>query len=260
MNNYCIICNSLCYENNPLTNGKSFHNKCYEDLLLQERTCYKKLSENRSIIYSIEVNERKLFTRIKAYFGNDITSKTEHRKYELSREIDKLNKDLEKINSLLKSLYDYWSERPPDWEERRKNFIEQKPFCEECFSDYSDKVILQVHHIIPISKGGSHKQDNLKVLCKSCHQSKHPYNDFNVNSTSHINPFKEKIKVLDGAIKNGHIVSFNYTKWEGEKSSRRIKPQGFKLVGKTLCVYGFCFLRQDKRTFAIKRINKLKIS
>jgi hypothetical protein len=173
--------------------------------------------------------------------------------------LEKLNKDLLNINNQLISLYDYWPERPPDWEERRKQFLEQKPFCEECLSDYNDNVILQVHHIIPISKGGSHKLDNLKVLCKSCHQSKHPFNDFNSVSSYHINHFKEKIKILNDAIKRGNTVSFHYKKWEGEKSSREVKPQGFKLVGKTLCVYGFCFLRRDKRTFAIKRINKLKV-
>ena len=260
MYSVCIICNNSCYENNPLSNGKDFHKKCYDALLTKEQDYYTKISEARNKINLIEIDERKLFTRIKAYFGDNSQNISLKKKYELRQTIEKYNKDLLYIKNQLKSLYDYWTDRPPDWEERRKQFIEQKPFCEECLSDYNDGVILQVHHIIPISNGGSHKPDNLKVLCKSCHQSKHPFNDFNSISSYHTNHFKEKVKRLNDAIKRGQTVSFDYRKWEGEKSSRKIKPEGFKLIGKSLCVYGFCYLRQDKRIFAIKRIKKLKIN
>lgn len=254
----CIICNHSCYENNPLTNGKEFHKKCYEELLTKEREHYNKIADFSKKIIAIEINEKRLFTRIKTYFGDDSSIKTKKEKTELKQKVEIIKNDLLNISNKLKFLYDYWPDRPPDWVERRIEFLKQKPFCEECFSDYSK--ILQIHHIIPISKGGSHKQDNLKVLCKSCHQSKHPFNDFNYESNQHINHFKEKVKLLNDAIKSGHKVSFHYKNWEDEKSSRVINPKGFKLVGKTLCVYGYCHLRQDSRTFAVKRINKLKVT
>jgi hypothetical protein len=32
---------------------------------------------------------------------------------------------------------------------------------------------LHVHHIVPLGKGGTNKQDNLKTLCRDCHHSIH---------------------------------------------------------------------------------------
>jgi len=122
----------ICYENNPLTNGKDFHKKCYDDLLIKERDYNTKLSDIRNKINNIERDQRKLFTRIKAYFGNVGQFKIEKEKNGLKQTAVTLNEDLLNINNQLKSLYDYWPERPPDWEERRKQFINQKPFCEEC--------------------------------------------------------------------------------------------------------------------------------
>ena len=31
------------------------------------------------------------------------------------------------------------------------------------------KAVEEVHHIVPLSNGGSHNDDNLMSLCKSCH-------------------------------------------------------------------------------------------
>lgn len=260
MGNNCIICNSRCHENNLLTNGNVYHSKCYEDLLEKEKNCNEKIRDFQNRIFLIEQNEKKLFTKIKAYFfGISDLSKTKlNEKNELQQLVGNFHKELSSITVHLKSLYDYWFERPPDWEERRQQFLEHKPFCEKCFSDYYDNIILQIHHKLPISKGGSHKVDNLIVLCKNCHQSKHPYN-INSISKNNVNYFKQNLKILNDAVENGRIVSFHYRKREGEKSSRDIKPQGFTLVGKTLCVCGYCYLRHDKRTFAVKRISQLKI-
>ena len=262
MDLYCALCNKVCLDNDHLSNGKVYHNNCYEDLIKKNIEYNKQLLYYKNRIYSIEKEERKIFSRIKVYFFG-LSYRSTQRQNERNKLLT-LTENLEKefiiIRNRLKSLYDYWLERPPDWEERRKYYLGQKPFCEECFSDINDNVILQVHHIIPISQGGSHKSDNFKVLCRTCHQLRHVGNNF--NSISHIasNPFKQKLQILNEAIKNGEKVSFNYRKREGEKSSRVVKPNGFELVGKTLCIYGFCFLRQDKRIFAIKHISKLKRS
>lgn len=41
--------------------------------------------------------------------------------------------------------------------------------CSDCGS--SDR--LQVHHIIPLSKGGTNHPFNLIVLCHNCHEKRH---------------------------------------------------------------------------------------
>lgn len=43
--------------------------------------------------------------------------------------------------------------------------------CEIC-GFYNEK-ILEIHHILPLSKGGSNNWDNLSVLCPNCHRTIH---------------------------------------------------------------------------------------
>ncbi|HEY4000622.1 MAG TPA: HNH endonuclease signature motif containing protein [Candidatus Xenobia bacterium] len=45
--------------------------------------------------------------------------------------------------------------------------------CESC----GERCGLQVHHIIPISEGGDHSLENLRLLCRSCHDATH-HDDF----------------------------------------------------------------------------------
>jgi 5-methylcytosine-specific restriction protein A len=33
--------------------------------------------------------------------------------------------------------------------------------------------VQEVHHILPVSKGGTHARDNLMSLCQSCHTKIH---------------------------------------------------------------------------------------
>lgn len=44
--------------------------------------------------------------------------------------------------------------------------------CKDCGAT-KDDAPLEIDHIIPISKGGSNRLDNLQVLCKTCNRSKH---------------------------------------------------------------------------------------
>lgn len=43
--------------------------------------------------------------------------------------------------------------------------------CKKVFDSYE----LRVHHMIPLSKGGSNKESNLQTLCENCHKLKHPH-------------------------------------------------------------------------------------
>jgi len=60
---------------------------------------------------------------------------------------------------------------PPDWAWRRMEVLSRDgQQCVECPA----KLELQIHHIIPKGKGGSHNVENLRTLCLRCHRSKHP--------------------------------------------------------------------------------------
>lgn len=59
------------------------------------------------------------------------------------------------------------------WKRIRDRYIKAHPLCEACKRNgkltYSD----EVHHIIPLSEGGTNKDSNLMALCKPCHSTIH---------------------------------------------------------------------------------------
>jgi CRISPR/Cas system Type II protein with McrA/HNH and RuvC-like nuclease domain len=51
---------------------------------------------------------------------------------------------------------------------RKQVFERDEPVCKSCGS----RDMLEVDHIIPISRGGSNQLDNLQILCKTCNIKK----------------------------------------------------------------------------------------
>ncbi len=84
----------------------------------------------------------------------------------------------------------------------------------------------------------------------------------NIKSTN-----KETLKsYLQLAIDFDVNVKFNYYKSVqfdgGIQSLRTIKPKGFKVIGQydSLCVFGYCYMREEERTFNLERISELVIN
>jgi len=55
------------------------------------------------------------------------------------------------------------------WSCIRNRYAAAHPFCEDCYKRGILTPMEEVHHILPLSKGGTHADDNLMSLCKSCH-------------------------------------------------------------------------------------------
>ena len=55
------------------------------------------------------------------------------------------------------------------WSKIRDSYLASHPLCEQCAKDRTITVAEEVHHILPLSKGGSHDFHNLMSLCVSCH-------------------------------------------------------------------------------------------
>ena len=55
------------------------------------------------------------------------------------------------------------------WRRIRQLYIKEHPTCELCERKNILRPVEEVHHIVPLSKGGTHNDDNLMSLCKSCH-------------------------------------------------------------------------------------------
>ena len=59
------------------------------------------------------------------------------------------------------------------WRIARSIHVKQFPYCEECYRNGVIVPVDEVHHIVPLSEGGTHEQSNLMSLCKSCHSRIH---------------------------------------------------------------------------------------
>ena len=57
------------------------------------------------------------------------------------------------------------------WRKIRALYVKAHPLCEECLKHGRTIPVEQVHHIVPLSDGGTHDLSNLMSLCKSCHSA-----------------------------------------------------------------------------------------
>ena len=55
------------------------------------------------------------------------------------------------------------------WRKIRAQHLAEHPLCEVCKQEGRTTPAEEVHHIIPLSKGGTHDSANLMSLCISCH-------------------------------------------------------------------------------------------
>lgn len=64
---------------------------------------------------------------------------------------------------------------PPDWEELRQSILARDQYrCQEADGDCRGP--LQIHHRLPLSKGGGNQEQNLITLCLYHHVLQHPDN------------------------------------------------------------------------------------
>ena len=55
------------------------------------------------------------------------------------------------------------------WKRVRDRYIAANPLCEQCLAEGRYTPAQEVHHILPLSEGGTHAEENLRALCTSCH-------------------------------------------------------------------------------------------
>jgi len=59
------------------------------------------------------------------------------------------------------------------WKRARDRHAAIFPYCEECYREGKIRLMDEVHHIIPVSRGGTNDDSNLMSLCRSCHNKIH---------------------------------------------------------------------------------------
>lgn len=149
---------------------------------------------------------------------------------------------------------DYWPTYPDDWESRKHIILENADHeCESCGEDGKP---LHVHHIKELSAGGSNRLDNLICLCEDCHNEVH--NGLLAKGID-IRKGKNRTKI-DDAINRDRNIEFTYKDTKGNYTRRTAKPLRYvKTPHGAAAVRAFCYLRNEERTFVIRKMSKMKV-
>ena len=59
------------------------------------------------------------------------------------------------------------------WKQIRNRYAAEHPLCEKCLAEGRLTLMDEVHHILPVSRGGKNNAENLMSLCRSCHTKLH---------------------------------------------------------------------------------------
>ena len=59
------------------------------------------------------------------------------------------------------------------WKRIRDSYAAAHPLCEQCLKEGRYTQTEEIHHIKPLSEGGTHARSNLMALCKECHARIH---------------------------------------------------------------------------------------
>lgn len=59
------------------------------------------------------------------------------------------------------------------WRSIRDKYATSHPLCEMCLKEGRFTPVQEVHHRVPVSRGGSNSWSNLMSLCQSCHMKIH---------------------------------------------------------------------------------------
>lgn len=147
-----------------------------------------------------------------------------------------------------------------------------------CCAKCGSKEELQIHHIIPISKGGTNDLTNLIPLCKKCHEKIHKFKFQENNKQVPINYGKKiskKNKILKAIELNKRIkIKYKASKIykNSELTQRIVKPIEITLgkycdnkyiqqstydVDKPFLL-AYCELRKENRLFRLDRILEIQ--
>ncbi len=60
-----------------------------------------------------------------------------------------------------------------EWRRIRNQYATAHPLCEECLKQGRLTPMEEVHHKLPVNRGGTNDWDNLESVCHSCHEKLH---------------------------------------------------------------------------------------
>jgi 5-methylcytosine-specific restriction protein A len=60
-----------------------------------------------------------------------------------------------------------------EWKRIRDKYVKKHPLCERCLKEGRITPVEEVHHILPVNRGGTNAESNLMSVCRSCHNKIH---------------------------------------------------------------------------------------
>ena len=248
---YCTVCKiETDWEYDiALSNGDFLHYSCILLLQMREHEIETALQQQKSqLILSLFVpNETQEQHALPEADSEDLRAK------------------LAKVKSVLTEIYDHLPCWPPDWDERKRQVIREKGSrCSKCGKE-QDVYLL---HDIPVFEGGTNKLDTLRLICAECYRGTYHEGDifgtFTLKASQ--SEFAEQFTEIQSAIDNEQRIRFEYKKPRAKRwRTRVVTPERLLNIPnsresrETLCVEGFCELRQDTRVFALERMQGLEI-
>ena len=257
-----------------LVDGSVFHRRCYDQL----KDTFRRLSQTETMLLVAQRKPPTLGERLALLLSQTRRDKVLEQKQLLVARLEQTRAQMRAIDSTLLQIHDVWSGYPPDWD-RRRALVHNRDnsCCAECGVGNT----LQLHHKRAIREGGTHRLDNLVLLCAVCHSEAHggkelKYKGPHSVDDNSLNAVERKMAVINKAIAERRDVHFRYKKRDGTVTSRTVTPRELRkltipelrsLIGYhvkleregRLCLFGFCHLRQAKRTFAIDRMYRLDL-
>lgn len=248
---FCTVCKRFAdYEYDmSLSNGNHLHPSCLINLQMRKD--------------EIEVVVRQQSSQlILSLFAQ---TEVADREVASEEEVERLSSELTKLKDTLTAIYDFLPSWPPDWDERKQYLIQQNgSICPSC-GEEGDVYLV---HQIPLCEGGTNELDNLELICKPCHESMYGKGDIFGSFT--LKPsqseFAEQVAEIQSAIDNNWNIRFDYKKKNAKTwMTRVVIPERLLNIpnsresGQTLCVEGFCELRQDTRVFALERMQAFEV-
>lgn len=232
-----------------------------------------------------ELSDKKEFENAIKYYLKSLEIESENAKvqYNLARVYKKNNQLYEAINYYSKSIESdgtniyayYWRGSAyfdvknyeaafNDW----VKFNEFKPGSNNIYYWIANAKYYQEQYDVAIkylNKNLEIKKDDAGTiqLKQSCLEK---YKEVIQKKETHLNnnSLSDIKKILELGVSYNLNVKFNYHKSiqfdGGVQSLRTIKPSEFKTVGNSLCIVGYCYMREEDRTFNIERMSKLVLN
>ena len=222
----CPVCFSPAYSGVSLSNGEVVHVNCLQNLSQAIADADQALYSERARVADLrgQLARQETYIRKVARFFRRGADPEDLRSRIASAETSFRAAAIacESVRAKATPVFDAMLDYPPDWPLRSAAVAARDRVCTNCGASRT----LQAHHVVPLSKGGSNKLTNLKLLCERCHQRAHGGKEFTSSKSAEPLAIADRVQLLKNAIAFGDDVEFMYRKPLSSKTKSALSRPG----------------------------------